>query len=358
MSDNPLEKYTRDHLAANRQDTPLVLSEQAFLSLELVRQLSLSGLEFMFKGGNSLLVLLANPRRFSIDVDISTPESKERITECVALIVKDHPVFSHYEYRPHKTKPWIPLVSYNLYFESVIDGQERLIMLDCQLKASAYETTRKPVACDPLYHSGTEVTVPSVSSILGDKLLVLGPKTLGIPLGKGKAAQRLKHVFDVDLLSRNAPRLGNIRQSFTSCLEAENELQRTSHDIKTVIWDTLRFCACVVPHPEPPADTDNDVLREVVEGFDEFREHLFRQDFSWTDLRRALSRVAVCAAALLAPELSDGDLTAALKGTAAPAPAFTPAESLRPHAPEAAALWDITAHWLGIDRLTDNVFTN
>ena len=46
------------------------LMESMIYALYLLEQLQLSGLDFIFKGGTSLLLLLDEPKRFSVDIDI------------------------------------------------------------------------------------------------------------------------------------------------------------------------------------------------------------------------------------------------------------------------------------------------
>jgi len=51
-----------------------ILIEKMIMALTLVEELQLSGLDFIFKGGTSLLLLLGTPQRFSIDIDILVPQ--------------------------------------------------------------------------------------------------------------------------------------------------------------------------------------------------------------------------------------------------------------------------------------------
>ncbi len=51
-----------------RINPPVV--EKMIHALSLLQQLKANGLEFTFKGGTSLILLLKKPRRFSIDIDI------------------------------------------------------------------------------------------------------------------------------------------------------------------------------------------------------------------------------------------------------------------------------------------------
>ncbi|MFM8717769.1 MAG: nucleotidyl transferase AbiEii/AbiGii toxin family protein [Spartobacteria bacterium] len=61
--------------------------EKCVLALELVGRLKKAGLEFIFKGGTSLLLLTDQPRRLSIDVDILCLESQAKLEEVLDRVV-------------------------------------------------------------------------------------------------------------------------------------------------------------------------------------------------------------------------------------------------------------------------------
>ena len=46
------------------------LMESMIYALYLLEQLQLTGLDFIFKGGTSLILLMEEPKRFSVDIDI------------------------------------------------------------------------------------------------------------------------------------------------------------------------------------------------------------------------------------------------------------------------------------------------
>lgn len=69
---------TLSHLQQTQAQTgasDLLMLERCTLALELVGRLKQHGLEFIFKGGTSLLLHLPDPRRLSIDVDILCNEA-------------------------------------------------------------------------------------------------------------------------------------------------------------------------------------------------------------------------------------------------------------------------------------------
>jgi hypothetical protein len=302
-----LRFFTPEHIEANRFNAPSSLAEEAVHCLELVAELVESGLPFQFKGGNSLLLILNEPKRFSIDVDIATDASREQIELCLGAITGENKVFTRWEKRQHKTKPWLPIASYYLYFVSRIkQGAEASIMLDVQLRRSPYKTEKKPVTCGKLYESATLVELPLPASIIGDKLLTLGPTTLGIPVGKGKEAQRLKHVFDVSRLLAVRPPLSEIRQSFIACLHHENEIQDRGKSVREIIEDTLSFCRSIAQFDEmPPEQNLSPIAAENVRGLPIFAGHLFDAGYAWTDLQRDMARVAICIFAVGKETISD-----------------------------------------------------
>ena len=291
-----------------------MLAEEAVHCLELVAELVQTGLQFQFKGGNSLLLILPDPKRFSIDVDIATDASREQIEQCLDAIIKRFRVFKRWEKRQHKTKPWLPIASYYLYFNSAINaGTETFIMLDAQLRRSPYKTEKKKIECGKLYENATLVELPLPSSIIGDKLLTLGPNTLGIPVGKGKEAQRLKHVFDVSRLLALQPLLSEIRESFFACLRHENEIQERDRSAEEIIGDTIAFCRSVAPYDDMPDDNGlSPIMSENVRGLPVFAGHLFDAGYSWKDLQVDMARVALYITAIQNADVSDQEFLSTL----------------------------------------------
>jgi hypothetical protein len=310
--------FTRQHLEKYRGNAPADLAELAVRSLELVAELAACGLQFRFKGGNSLLVLLGDPRRFSIDVDISTNEPKERIDECVEACVRKYGVFSRWQRRQHKTKPWLPMTSYEIYFPSqVLSGPEPFLMLDAVLHSVPYPEVEKKVACGELYQSNVLCRLPAISSLLGDKLLTLGPSTLGIPLFKKKEAQRLKHVHDVSLLAEKGAFLKDLRESVRLCVEEENRIQEKAVTLKQIFDDTIAFLRLPLLFAERPASSGgNDMLGEILFGIDPFAKHLFSSLYSWERLQFDSARASLCLSAMFVETVGEGAFQKALDDAA------------------------------------------
>ena len=66
------ESLTSDWIATRRKKfgkDPTIIEGMIF-ALYLLESLKLSGLDFIFKGGTSLILLMDQPKRFSVDIDI------------------------------------------------------------------------------------------------------------------------------------------------------------------------------------------------------------------------------------------------------------------------------------------------
>ncbi|MCL2219948.1 MAG: nucleotidyl transferase AbiEii/AbiGii toxin family protein [Chitinispirillia bacterium] len=342
--------FTREHIERSRLNASPILAEQAIHCLELVAELSSAGLSFQFKGGNSLLLILEEPKRFSIDVDVASDKSREEIEAALDKIVSGFGVFTKWERRQHKTKPWLPMTSYYLYYNSVIDPQpDTNIMFDVQMRRSAYKTEFKKVCCGELYRSDVKTELPLPSSIISDKLLTLGPSTLGIPLGKGKDAQRLKHVYDVSRLSKAMPDADNMRISFKQCLDQENELQETRNfSADDVLKDTLAYLWTTAQHDTMPESSDIPSLAENISGLAPFAGHLFQSGYNWQCLRRNMARCAVCMTAAVNEKVNNKDLHQVLAMTVENVGTdFKGAHGIGD--PLAAKLWEAVVWWWGGD---------
>lgn len=76
------ESFTVEWINSHRKDkrfsriNPPVL-EKMIRALALLEALAINNLSFTFKGGTSLILLLPEPRRFSVDIDMLTAHSRE-----------------------------------------------------------------------------------------------------------------------------------------------------------------------------------------------------------------------------------------------------------------------------------------
>src|SRR4030042_126038 len=123
----------------SRIPTDPILIEKMILALTLLENMSTSGLEFIFKGGTSMLLVMGAPMRFSIDLDI-VMESDRGLEEAL---------------------------------------QSDLVVTEGEI---------------------TRIKCPAPECLLGDKLTAFAPRTTGILYGKNKDLEIIKQLYDLGLL--------------------------------------------------------------------------------------------------------------------------------------------------------------
>lgn len=118
------------------------IMERMIYALYLLEQIQLSGLEFVFKGGTSLILLLNNAKRFSIDLDIILPTGtrQDDIEVFLAKAAKDNAFLRFALDEKRSFNPGIPKAHYKFIFASALLNREQEILLDI-----LFEDIRYPV---------------------------------------------------------------------------------------------------------------------------------------------------------------------------------------------------------------------
>lgn len=191
----------RDHRAIQ-----LNILEKMIYALHLLEQLVAHDLKFVFKGGTSLVLLLNEENRFSVDLDIICTVDRQKLEKTLNKIVKDSKFKSVILDERRSYKPGIPKAHYSFVFESVIDTlAPGKLLLDILIKDHSYpELISVPIATKWIKaNTAEEVKVPSIDSITGDKLTAFAPNTIGIPYYKGSdsfAMEICKQLYDLSKL--------------------------------------------------------------------------------------------------------------------------------------------------------------
>ena len=199
-----------------RRKDPGIL-ERVVKALTLLEHLVDSGLEdFVFKGGTSLILILENTKRFSIDIDLCITEKPKNIEDIFDKVLAKG-VFTSWELSPRKPVPPLDKEHYKFVFKSIRDGAESNILLDLVFQELHYpELEIRPIKAlyidteDPVIN----VQVLPVDCMLGDKLTAFAPDTCGIPYGVNKELEIIKQLYDVSRLFRQSNDLSLVRKTF------------------------------------------------------------------------------------------------------------------------------------------------
>ncbi len=190
-----------------------ILIEKMILALTLVENLRLSKLDFIFKGGTSLTLLLGKPKRFSIDIDIVLA-SQQNLDSFFQSVI-DQGAF--YRYEENLRAGDLPKQHYKFFFHSVIQGKESHILLDILFDKKPYPHLQEVDINAPLLSMDgrvTKVSCPVLECLLGDKLTAFAPNTTGIQYGMGKEIEMAKQLFDIGTLFDVVSNVDLIRETF------------------------------------------------------------------------------------------------------------------------------------------------
>ena len=96
-----------------------ILIEKVIRALMLLEGLSSSGLDFVFKGGTALMLLLGTTKRLSIDIDIIVPDKSVNLTDYLDKFITEKG-FTRYEKQERKVQSGIEKEHYKLFFISAL----------------------------------------------------------------------------------------------------------------------------------------------------------------------------------------------------------------------------------------------
>ncbi len=244
-----------------------IILEKMIYALHLLESIKANELDFIFKGGTSLVLLLEEGNRFSIDIDIICNSDRETLENILKNVVNSSK-FKSYELDEHRSYlPGVPKAHYSFAFDSTSTRKySGTILLDVLIENSIYpELTEKPIQSKWIETEGeTSITVPSIDAITGDKLTAFAPNTIGIPYFKGKdkrsfAMEICKQLFDLSKLFEKIEQLDIVVKSFKAFAKQEIEYRKskgaeTNLTPKKVLQDTIDTCLILAKRGGNTAD--------------------------------------------------------------------------------------------------------
>jgi hypothetical protein len=237
-------------------------------SLTLLEELTISGLDFIFKGGTSLVLLLQETHRFSTDIDIVTESSIEEIQDHLDKIVSKG-FFTKWKLdEPRSKNSKIPKAHFEIFFQSQLLGKESEIILDVLFSTNPYPTISScPIESEWLVTSEpiSSARIPSVECILGDKLTAFAPVTTGIPYGKNKDVEMIKQLFDISILIDRSQDFKTVRASFLSTAEKEIGYRNNKVNVADIIEDVFQTALILARREKNSPGHD-------IEGFGEMQQ--------------------------------------------------------------------------------------
>ena len=290
--------------------------EKMIYALHLLKQLKNNGLQFVFKGGTSLVLLLEEENRFSIDIDIICKTERIELESILDKVVESSKFISVTLNEHRSYKAGVPKAHYSFAFNSVFNTKAPgNILLDILIEDSIYPELVESSIHTKWIETDDEVTVktPSVDAITGEKLTAFAPNTIGIPYYKGEepfTMEICKQLFDLSRLFEKISNLEIVLKSFSLHAEQEiafrkNENGKTELSPEKVLQDTIDTCFIITKrerNKEEPAKSNFKLLQDGIRAFG--TGYLMSGHFRIDDAIIASAKVAHLAAKLLVNDLS------------------------------------------------------
>ncbi len=274
-----------------------VFIENTVYAFELLSELVKLNIDFVFKGGTSLLLHFPKPRRLSTDIDIVG----EFDIEVLDKIIQNNPKFKSYKpaNRFHTKKM---IRNFEFYYDTVIpDVSEQFVLLDIIFAKPCHPAVEKIDIKSPLFECDEtlNVQVPSIESLLGDKLTAFAPETIGIPLKNDdyRPVNNIKQLYDISVLFDKVENLKMVYESYLSNHQQNCKIRNQEFEIIETLNDTIDTCLLLSSSGLKKAGIDRKLyLLEL--GCDRLNQFLLSDTFSVQLSKKHAAKVALIAVIL------------------------------------------------------------
>jgi len=293
-----IKSHTKEWIFGIREGSPgkdPILIEKMIMAFTLIENLKVAGLDFIFKGGTALHLLLGSSNRFSIDIDIILP-NPINLDSYLTHVLNQGNFFKVEEIRRSGS---IPKQHYKFYYQSAIQNKESQILLDILFDYNLYpKLVKVPIKSPLLLLEGDETVIscPTKDCILGDKLTAFAPHTTGIPYGIGKDLEIAKQLFDISMLFNEIEDLRMVETTFVNIAIKELAYREmTKISFMDVLWDSLNTSILIGTR----GLSSTMEYGELVNGFRKMAGFVFKGNFTLDSAILCASRVAYLSALLI-----------------------------------------------------------
>ena len=238
--------------------------------------------------------------RFSVDIDISTLESKDNIEKHLQAVIGES-VFSTFEEdKPRTNKRGIPKAHFSFAYLSYINPNAE-ILLDILFEDNPYLSTNQ-VAINTKWINTEEpyklVTIPSINSILGDKLTAFAPSTVGVPylLEKpnfpDKRIEIIKQLYDITHLIDTVTNMLEVKSVFETIALRQIEYRNLSIDVEAVIDDIFNTALVLARRENNKQELEKLQFNDLSNGLKRFSGYLMKGFFRIEEAIVASAKVA------------------------------------------------------------------
>jgi hypothetical protein len=303
------ESFTKEWIHSHRErngfekvNPPLV--EKMIHALALVEALAASNLDFVFKGGTSLILLMPAAGRFSIDIDIITQAGRNEIENILTEVCKKSPFTSFKLNEQRSYKAGIPKAHYSLFYNSRLTEKEDHILLDILFDEHSYPSLLEmPITGNWIKTDAQLIPVklPTHESITGDKLTAFAPNTTGVPYNQGKELEIVKQLFDLGRLFHEIKSIEIVKAAFDKNVEKEIIYRGRKCTREDVLDDIIQTGLLIAKREKNKEEPHLSNFKEIQKGLLQFKPY---QMTSFFRIDEAI--ISSAKAALMAAKIKSG----------------------------------------------------
>lgn len=272
-----------NNISAKNRKADKILVEKVIRALFLLEGLAKVDLNFVFKGGTALMLIMDSSKRLSIDIDVilyDEPENLEALFQ--KLISEQH--FSRFELQHRSAESKIKKAHYKFFYSPIHKTQleEEYVLLDILFEEPNYQQiVELPIKSKFIITNGEGVTVklPSKNDILGDKLTAFAPNTTGIPYfkkEKSMSMEIMKQLYDIAGLVDIADDMEILGETFRIFSRTElNYRNKEDMDHNDVLEDVIQTSLCIVSR----GIAGNGNFEELQSGIQRVSRFIFSEAF-------------------------------------------------------------------------------
>ncbi|MDD4069692.1 MAG: nucleotidyl transferase AbiEii/AbiGii toxin family protein [Candidatus Izemoplasmatales bacterium] len=282
------ESFSIEHINSIKAKYPTLdkqLIERTIFALGLLESLAKVKMPFIFKGGTALMLLLEKPFRLSTDIDIIVNPSCD-VEEYLKEVARIYP-FLRVDEHARVGKNDIIKKHYKYYYKSPTSETEIPILLDILFEDNGYETLiTKDIQNNFLLTGGENyrVQLPSIESILGDKLTAFAPHTTGIEFeyvnDKGNKVEKtlevIKQFLDISQLIEEVNNPESVRKTYDNVVTNEIKYRGIEVTPEDCLIDTFKTTLSILSKGSLyPGD-----YPYLIKGVRKIQNHIFGFDIN------------------------------------------------------------------------------
>jgi predicted nucleotidyltransferase component of viral defense system len=281
------KEWIQAQRAASKGADPGLIEKQIY-AFALLHYLAKSGKEFVFKGGTSLHLILPDHKRLSTDLDIVgvfTYEELQKLTAKTRFVRVEENI---------RKKKNIPKRHFKFFYTSAIDGRESYVLLDTLEEQHTYPKIEEKIIANRLFETdeSVKVRIPTLEGILGDKLTVFAPHTVGIPYEAGKSMEIVKQLFDIGELFDYCRDVKTLTESYNATQAQESKYRESKPGRNESLDDTIAT-SFLVSQYLLKGYKSNAEIKEIATGLKQIENHLLGVPFKIDHARIAAAKIAL-----------------------------------------------------------------